>query len=156
MTPVHPHSSLSALTAAFSRARDPELSDLVGTHDGVFAGPWWLRYPAPHVIRLIGMPGWCGKTFRHSDVSTLLTGENLVRGADGQTQPSVPITARIGLSRLDRRPAIIIDYPRSASWPMRNITDELRPVDDHTLLGLTYGIPATPATGAPFILRRHL
>jgi hypothetical protein len=156
MTQLPAHSSLSSLTSAFSRSRDPELSDLLGTHDGLFAGPWWLRYPAPFVIKVIGMPGWCGKTFRRSSVDTMLIGDNLVRAADGQIKPSVPITARIGTARLDRRPAIIIDYPDTASWPLRNITDEVRPLDDDTLLGLTYGIPAAPSTGAPFILRHHL
>lgn len=100
------------------------------------------------------MPGWCGKTLRLSDDDSLLIGENRSRGADGQISASIPIAAHIGIARLDRRPALIVDYPHTAPWPWRHVTDELRPIDEHTLLGLTYGIPATPPAGVPFLLHR--
>lgn len=154
MTPVTGNGSLKALTQAFSRAADPRLSDLLGTHKGAFAGPWWLRCPAPLLMRVTGMPDWVGKTLRPTDNDTVITGENLIRAGETLTI-SIPITARLGVARLDRRPAIIVSYPRNAPWPWHHVTDELRPLDEHTLLGLTYGIPATPRAGAPFLLYRQ-
>jgi hypothetical protein len=153
MTSLPANSSLFTLATAFSRARDPELADLLGTHDGSFAGPWWLRWAAPITVNLTGMAGWCGKALRPSGADTLV-GENRSRGADGTVSASIPITARLGIARLDQRPAIIVDYPHTAPWPWRHVTDELRPLDGHTLLGLTYGIPATPPAGVPFLLHR--
>ena len=64
------------------------------------------------------------------------------------------MTARIGPSRLDGKPAIIVSYPKDARSPWRRATDELRALDDKTLLGLTWGIPGAPKSGTPFVLRR--
>jgi hypothetical protein len=35
------------------------------------------------------------------------------------------------------------------------VNDELRPLDDDTLLGLSFGLPLAPRGGAPFILNRR-
>ncbi|WP_067897516.1 hypothetical protein [Nocardia vaccinii] len=151
---VSEHSSLHELTTAFANARHPRLSDLLGAHDGSFAGPLWLRLPAPLLLAATGMAGWCGKSFQNTRDAHVIAGHNLARRG-GRIVESIPITAQIARARSDNGPALIVSYPPDAAWPWRHVTDELRPVDDHTLLGLTYGIPATPPAGAPFLLRRH-
>jgi hypothetical protein len=153
MSAIEASAGLDQLTAAFSRARDPWLDDLLGTHRGSFAGPWWLRLAASWTVRLTGMGPWCGKTLHRSGDDAVLEGANLIRRGQ-RVIASIPVSAHLGLARLDHGPAIIVDYPPTAPWPWRHVTDELRPLDNTTLLGLTYGIPATPPTGAPFLLHR--
>jgi hypothetical protein len=151
--------SMSALRQAFLSAPDPTLADLVGTHEGEFIGPGWLRAAGPVMTRLGRMPGWCGKRFAPAEGGPTeggtadLVGVNLVRSG-GQVSDSVPIKAAIGPSRLDGRPALIVVYPVDAPFPWPRVTDELRPFGDGVLLGMTFGIPASPPHGAPFLLRR--
>jgi hypothetical protein len=154
MSTIDAAAGLAELTAAFSRTRDPQLADLLGTHHGSFAGPWWLRGAAPVIVRLTGMGPWCGKTLHRTSDDAVFEGANLIRRGQ-RVVASMPISAHLGLARLDHRPAIIVDYPPTAPWPWCQVTDELRPLDQTTLLGLTYGIPATPPAGAPFLLHRN-
>lgn len=147
-----PNGSLSSLVEAFLNAAPPKLSMLIGDHKGEFAGPLWVRGPAPLLCALTGMRGWCGKTFKEVGPDTL-SGFNLVRAGSGVAN-SIPISARIAAARLDGRSALLVEYPSDAPFPWCRVTDELRPVGNGILLGLTYGIPGTPSEGAPFILRR--
>ena len=82
-----------------------------------------------------------------------LVGVNLVRSG-GQVERLGADEAAIGPSRLDGRPALIVGYPVDAPFPWPRVTDELRPFGDGVLIGMTFGIPASPPSGAPFLLRR--
>ena len=63
--------------------------------------------------------------------------------------------AHIGPSRVDGRPALVVKYPSDARWPLNRVTDELRPLDDRTLVGLSFGLPLAPRAGVPFVLSRR-
>jgi hypothetical protein len=148
----HPR-SVRELRRTFCDAPAPELRALVGTHEAEFAG--WLRLGGPLAMRLTGMPGWWGKRFRGPAGDGIsLEGENLLR-RHGHLVEAIPMTARIEASRVDGRPAIVVTYPPDARWPHRRVTDELRPLGEHTLLGLSFGLPLAPRDGAPFILHRR-
>ncbi|WP_410876122.1 hypothetical protein [Nocardia sp. A7] len=152
---VNARAALHTVYAAFRAATAPQLSDLVGDHDGQFAGPLWLRGCGPLTVAITGMRGWCGKSFvEPADSDTDLYGVNLVRRR-GTIEPSIPITARVGASRVDGEPALIVSYPASARFPWNRVTDELRPLSFGVLLGLTFGIPGAPSSGAPFVLHRR-
>jgi hypothetical protein len=103
-------------------------------------------------MSVTGVHGWWGKQFRPAGDS--LEGENLVRRRNGLVE-SIPMTARIAPSRVDGRPAILIEYPADAPWPHNRVRDELRPLGERTLLGLSFGLPFSPRGGAPFILHRR-
>jgi hypothetical protein len=83
-----------------------------------------------------------------------LEGENLLRRR-GRLVESIPMTAQIAPSRVDDRPAIVIEYPPDARWPHRRVNDELRPLGENTLIGLSFGLPLAPRGGAPFLLHRR-
>ncbi|MEU4317782.1 hypothetical protein AB0F85_05215 [Nocardia fluminea] len=152
---VNARAELRTVYAAFRAAPAPRLSDLVGDHEGQFAGPLWLRSCGPLTVAVTGMRGWCGKSFTEPDDSDVyLRGVNLVRRR-GTIEPSIPITAQIGASRVDGEPALIVSYPATARFPWNRVTDELRPFGSRRLLGLTFGIPGGPAGGAPFVLHRR-
>ncbi len=146
--------SLEQLRTAFRSAAQPTLADLGGAHEAQFIGPAWLRSLGPVAVRLGRMPGWCGKRFTaHHGGDGVLAGVNRTR-VHGVVRDSIPITARIGPSRVDGRPALLVTYPADARFPWPRVTDELRPFGTGTLLGLTFGIPLSPPRGAPFLLHR--
>ncbi len=146
--------STGALREAFRSGPDPTVEHLVGEHAGEYVGPRWVRTAGPVIMRLGRMPNWYGKRFALADDGTpTLVGVNLLRSGE-QIVDSVPMTAAIGPSRLDGRPALIIGYPVDAPFPWPRVTDELRPLDDSALIGVTFGIPGSLPGGTPFLLRR--
>jgi hypothetical protein len=146
--------STGALREAFRSAPEPTVDHLVGEHAGEYVGPLWLRTAGPLVMRLGRMPNWYGKRFALADDGTAtLVGVNLLRSGE-QIIDSVPMTAAIGPSRVDGRPALIIGYPVDAPFPWPRVTDELRPWDGAALIGVTFGIPGSLPGGTPFVLRR--
>ena len=82
-----------------------------------------------------------------------MVGVNLLKSGE-QVIDSIPMTAAIGPSRRDGRPALIIGYPVDAPFPWPRVTDELRPFGDSALIGVTFGIPGSLPGGTPFVLRR--
>jgi hypothetical protein len=152
MTELKSNPSVRDLQRAFREAPEPQLDALAGTHEAQFAG--WLRVGGPLAMGVTGMPGWWGKRFRPAGDGDSLEGENVLRRR-GDLVASIPMTAQIGPSRVDGRAAILIDYPADARWPHRRVRDELRPLDENTLLGLSFGLPLAPRGGAPFILHRQ-
>jgi hypothetical protein len=137
---------------AFAAAPPPDLQLLVGRHRAEFVGDRWWRLTGPRVAAVAGMPGWWGKQFEAGPAS-VLEGYNLVsRG--GELVRSYPMRARVAPSRTDGLPALVVSYPPPAPWQWRQVTDELKPLDEGTLVGLTFtSVPAFPA-GLPFVLHR--
>jgi hypothetical protein len=147
--------SLSALRAAFGTAPEPTLDDLVGEHAAEFVGPAWLRSVAPTGLRILGMPGWCGKRFDPDSGDGVLHGANRSRsGRSAAVVDSIPITARIAPSRLDGRSALVVAYPADARFPWPRVVDELRPFGSGALLGMTIWVQRLPLGVTPFLLRR--
>jgi hypothetical protein len=146
--------SMGALRDAFRRAPEPTLADLVGTHEGELVGPKWLRAALQRALAIGGMPGWCGKRFEAGpdEPDGVAVGVNLLR-REGQLRDSIPMTARIGPSRVDGRPSLVISYPHDGPFVWALVVDELRPFGAGTLLGITFEIPRVPL-GIPFLLHR--
>ncbi|MRJ75429.1 hypothetical protein GEV29_02670 [Aeromicrobium sp. SMF47] len=154
---IHDH-SLRALRRAWGSLPDPRLADLSGTFEASYVGAP-LRTVAPRGLALVGLPRWFGKRFRPTDADAAhLTGVNLLRGADGTgLSETLPMTATVGPSLADGRPALLVTYPGDAPRPWRWVRDEFRPWDDDTLLGMTFvDVPGLRrAPGTPFVLTRR-
>lgn len=148
-------SSLGELTRTFRAAGSPSLELLLGTHQASRLGPFWMVRPASLFLAATGMPGWWGKEFTSaaSGDGTMI-GHNL-REAEGRIVPSLPMTGRLGTSRVDGRPALVLTYGSDAPWPWRGVTDELRPVEDGVLLGLSFDIIERVPVAVPFLLERR-
>lgn len=145
--------NLRSIQTAFRDAPAPQTSQLAGRHEATFLGPWHLRGTAPWFMAVTGMPGWWGKAFDEPDAHDRLAGTNVLR-RKGVEREVVPMSAGLEPSPVDGRTDLVVRYPESAPWPWRGVTDHFRPVGDGVLLGLSFGIPMTPADGAPFVLRR--
>jgi cholesterol oxidase len=142
-----------ALQRRFSTLPPGSPEQLVGMLRAEFIGPRWLTLPAPLTVSLLGMPGWWGKRFALQADGTV-AGENLIEHG-GRFTPSFAMTATVEPSKADGLPALVVRYAADAPWPWRGVTDELRPLDDDTFLGLTFGLPSPISGGSPFLLRRE-
>jgi hypothetical protein len=146
-------SSLRACTAAFREAGEPTIELLLGRLRATSVGPSWMRWAAPLFLAATGMPGWWGKEFASAEQGTVMRGHNIV-DRDGSLVLSLAMTARLGASHVDARPALVATYDSDAPWPWRDVRDELRPLVDGSLLGLSFGLVPPLPTPAPFLLTR--
>ncbi|MBS9373720.1 hypothetical protein [Rhodococcus sp. B50] len=123
-----------------------------GTYRAVFVGPAALRVAAPRAIALGGMPRWYGKRFADGGSAV-----NLLDDGDGALREVLPMRVALEPSWLDGRNAIVVSYGAGGPVPWRWVRDEFRPVDEGTLLGLTFvATPASRIAASPFTLVRDL
>lgn len=118
----------------------------VGRHQALFIGPRLLQEAAPRGIALGGMRDWQGKRFDGAGGAVNLLGDG---------SETNPIRVTVEPSWYDGEPAIVCSYGRSARLPWRFVRDEFRPVDSHTLLGLSFvGGRWSRVLALPFLLVR--
>lgn len=130
----------------------PTLEEMVGDLAASFVPP--LQHLAPRGLAVVGLPRWHGKRFTRD--GEVLHGVNLVREPTGLSQ-RLPMTARIGPSLADGRPALVVSYAANAPRPWRWVRDEVRVLDAHTYVGLTFvTLPGLRRLGGtPFLLSRE-
>lgn len=126
----------------------------LGTPDAV-EGLWEasfltpMRTVAPLGLGLIGLPRWHGKQLSADG------GVNVVRTRDGDLRETLAMTMCPDISWADGGPALALGYATDAPRPWRWVRDELRALDAHTILALTFtDRPGLRSTGLPFLLRR--
>lgn len=148
--------TLFGLRSRWSSLEAVSLDELTGDHEAEFLAP--LRRLAPAGLGLIGLPRWFGKRFRPGPDSSA-TGVNLVRpsGPGEALDEVMPMQVRTGRSVIDGGPAVVIDYAPGTRAPWPWVRDELRRLDDRTLVGMTVldvrGLRLLG--GTPFLLRRR-
>ncbi|GAA2732925.1 hypothetical protein [Actinocorallia aurantiaca] len=156
MTTTPQSHSLRALRAAWSTLAAPALTDFEGDFQASFVGAP-LRAIAPRGLALVGLPRWYGKRFTPPQPGAdAVQGVNLLNARDGGLEETLPMTATIGASLSDGRPALIVAYSVDSRLPWRWVRDEFRVWDPGTFLGMTFVDlpPARRAGGTPFMLTR--
>lgn len=140
---------LAAFPALFRSLPIRPIDRLAGLYSGQFTGPLWLRLLSRPVLWLGGLPGWWGKVIAGAG-----DGFNLVRPEEAILS-SVPFRLERRPSLLDGQPGVTLRYPETARLPLPWLVDELRPLDERTLLGMTMlnrlGLHRLPV---PFLLHR--
>jgi hypothetical protein len=112
-----------------------------------FIGPGWLRASAGPSIALSGLRGWQGKRFIDAQQAT-----NVLQGGREKLQMRC-VEAR---SLVDGRLGTALRYAADAAPPWRWVCDELRELDDNTLLGMTVvDLPLLRRLPMPFLLQRQ-
>ncbi|WP_206509285.1 hypothetical protein C5142_20005 [Rhodococcus sp. BGS-1C] len=154
---IHDH-TLRKLGRAWGTLATPQLTDLVGDFEASYVGRP-LRAVAPRGLALVGLPRWYGKRFAASpNRPGTLDGQNLLRPTRGAgLTETLPMSAAIGSSLADGRPALLVTYPADGPRPWRWVRDEFRPWHpDGVLLGMTFvDVPGLRrAPGTPFVLTR--
>ena len=148
-TPLRPDASLRELRSLFSTLDAPGEAILKGFYRACFIGPWWLRKSAPPTLYLTGLPNWQGKRFLSVDRAVNIV---LVGGA-----PTEALSMSVATlpSHLDAKPVAAVQYGAEAPLPWRWVIDELRAIDDHTMLGMTIVCKQlVEHLSFPFLLRR--
>jgi hypothetical protein len=108
-----------------------------------------LRTTGRPGVALLGLPSWQGKQFLDPLLAT-----NIV-GTGSRQRERLQMHCAIAPSTLDHRPCAVLSYDADAPRPWRWITDELRRLDEHRLLGMTQlHHPWLRAPALPFLLTR--
>lgn len=143
-------SSLSQIRQVFEGLEPAPAHMRVGFFQASFIGPIWLRATAGPSIALSGLPGWRGKRFLDAETAT-----NVLDRKGGVIE-KLRMQCREGRSLIDGRPGVALHYGEDAALPWRWIVDELRVLNESTLLGMTViNLPLLRCLALPFLLRRE-
>ncbi|SDW25924.1 hypothetical protein [Marinobacter mobilis] len=141
--------SVRALKDLYSSLHVPGAEMRHGFFRASFIGPFWMRISGRPTLDLTGLPGWQGKRFLTSDTATNV----LLR--KGEHIDALNMTVANVTSYVDGSPGVALRYGAEAPIPWRWVRDELRAIDDNTLLGITFvDLPVLRHFPMPFLLER--
>lgn len=123
--------SLKQFRNLFISLPAPQTASIHGVYRAVFVGPGWLRTSAGPALALSGLGGWWGKEFSADG-----TAINIVLRA-GKFSTRFPMKLVNARSFIDGREGIALHYQAGNPFPWMHIVDELRRINDTTLLGMT-------------------
>lgn len=151
---AHQRTSMRELKELFSSLPPPAPAMRRGFFRASFIGPAWLRATGRPSVELSGLPGWQGKKFLNADDAT-----NVLKKR-GALVEALAMRVTPGISQVDGKPGVALHYvPQDgtpAPLPWRWVRDELRAVDDNTLLGMTVvNLPLLRHLAFPFLLVRE-
>lgn len=150
MTAAFRTSSLGALKTLFATLPAPDTGFRHGFFRASFVGPFWYRIGGFPTMDLTGLRHWQGKKFLTPDSAT-----NILKRGEGTVQAlSMKVVEAISL--IDGQPVVALQYGKEAPFPWRHVRDELRVIDERTLLGLTrVDLPILRHFAFPFLLERE-
>lgn len=126
----------------------PEVVSIHGVYRASFVGPGWLRASAGPALVASGLGGWWGKEF--SEDGTVV---NIVLRA-GKFSPLFPMKLVHTKSFIDNKEGLALHYQTGNPFPWMHVVDELRRIDERTLLGMTLAnVNGMRRLAFPFILR---
>lgn len=133
----------------FSTLPNPTPAQREGFFRASFIGPWWMRISGKPTLDLTGLPNWQGKKFLSSEQSTNVLFHK------GEMREALHMTVQNVVSYVDGREGVALCYGTDAPRPWRWVRDELRMVDEHTIMGITYvDLPILRWFPFPFLLER--
>lgn len=142
--------SLIEIRKIFQQLSPPDEAFRVGFFRASFIGPWWLRKTASPSLSLTGLPNWQGKQFKDPHTAT-----NILKTSAGLTEKYLMACLQ-GSSKLDGKMSVYLDYGVNAPMPWRWVCDELRILDEQTLLCMTIiDLPILRHFPMPFLLSRE-
>ena len=142
--------SLRRFRELFASLNVPRAGALAGRYRGTFVGPAWARALARPALQITGLGGWWGK-----DVFDNGTAINIVL-RDGRLSTRFPMVFVQEGSHIDGREGLALHYQKGNPFPWMLIVDEIRRIDDSTLLGMTrLNIPGLRWFALPFVLGKQ-
>lgn len=124
--------SIGPLKQIFRTGRSIDASELAGFYAGEPAGPWWFRLGSGPTMEFAGFGGWLGKQFLGQGRAVNLF------DCDGGSWQHFPMTLGRRPSLVDGQDTLVLLYPGTARAPWCWVTDELRWVNDGSILGMTF------------------
>lgn len=142
-------SSFKKLAKLFSGLESADENKSVGVYEAEFIGPWWYRNTAGVSVGLVGLPRWKGKRICGKGNAINLLAKK------ASVEEFVPMRVAAQISRLDRRASLVLTYPDDSPFLLRYFIDELRQLDENTILAMTIvDLPLLKYLPFPFLLHR--
>jgi hypothetical protein len=142
--------NLKSFRELFTSLIVPDVISLRGTYRASFVGPAWLRTSANPALVITGLGGWWGKEFH--DEGTAI---NIVLRA-GKFSTRFPMKLVKAESFIDHKEGLALHYQQGNPFPWMYVVDELRQLDETTILGMTIpNVSGLRALAFPFILQKH-
>ncbi len=136
----------------FASLEIPEAHTLCGKYRGEFVGPRWVRIFAWPALLAAGLGGWWGKLM-YVDGRAI----NIVC-REGNFSTCHPMKFRKERSHIDRQEGLALHYQYQRDNPFLwlFVVDEIRRLDETTLLGMTRPkIPGLRWLAFPFVLKKQ-
>jgi hypothetical protein len=142
--------SLESLRRLFPMLAPPEPGALDGVYRAQLTGPSWWQQLSKIVLAPAGLGGWWGKEFDGQG-----NGKNIVSRGES-LERVLPMEVVETISLVDGRQGISLRYPPGSRFPWTWCVDELRQIDEGTLLGMmVVNVGPLRKLAFPFILHRH-
>ena len=142
--------SIGWYRAQFNMLNSPTIAEMNGRFHSEFVGPGWLRTIAPPGLAPLGLGGSWGKTFDGNG-----GGMNIVQ-RKGQLQEIMPVVLKEEASKINGRSGLNITYPPGSRFPWPWVVDEIRWLDENTILGMTLVTKAgLHRLALPFMLHKN-
>jgi hypothetical protein len=151
--PVNPvelnRMSLRQFRELFTSLTVPDQTSIRSLYRASFVGPAWLRTSANPALAITGLGGWWGKEF-HDDGTAI----NIVLRA-GKFSTRFPMKFVKAKSFIDHKDGLALHYQQGNPFPWMYVVDELRRMDEQTLLGMTIpNVSGLRGLAFPFILQK--
>jgi len=104
-------------------------STSIGDYQAIIVGPKLMQFFAKITLPLIGFYRWKGKRLQGNG-----KGVNIYLDKNNKDFPKNPMNIATSASWLDRKPALILSYPAGSPFFCRFLRDELRRLDDDTII----------------------
>ena len=129
----------------------PDVNHLAGKYKGTFVGPAWVRWLVKPLLWITGLGGWWGK-----DVDASGKAINIVL-RKGKFPTHFPMEFIREKSQIDGTLGMTLYYQKGNPFPWMFIVDEMRQLDEITLLGMSHlNIPGLRWFALPFVLQKQL
>lgn len=127
----------------------PQANSLPGRYHDTFVGPAWLRIAVKPALLITGLGGWWGKEIFQDGTAINIVLRN------GKLSRCFPMKVICGKSVLDRQNGLALRYQKGNPFPWMFIIDEIRRIDEITLLGMSrLNIPGLRWFAIPFVLQK--
>ncbi len=139
----------SQFRSLFSGLAIPASASLAGSYQAAFVGPAWLRASAAPALALSGLGGWWGKEFSLDGTAINI----VLRSGSFSTRFSMKMVQT--RSFIDQKMGLALHYQDGSPFPWMFVVDEIRRLDQTSLLGMTIAnLRGLRSLAFPFILKK--
>jgi hypothetical protein len=151
--------SLKQFRDLFNSLSIPNPNDIRGKYRAAFVGPAWLRTSAAPALSISGLGGWWGKEFFDDGTAINIifhAGNFSTRFKMKFVNAKSLIDQKGGLALHYQKGGLALHYQKGNPFPWMYVVDEIRRVDEFTLLGMTIAnVSGLRGMAFPFILQKQ-
>ncbi|MDF3819761.1 hypothetical protein P3G55_07625 [Leptospira sp. 96542] len=112
-----------------------------------WVGPIWFQRIAKISLNFLSFKNWWGKSFDGTE-----TAYNLFTKKESlDLEKKYPMKTYIGLSKIDNKPCLFLEYGKNSPFPWPLFVDEFRVLPNGSFLGMNYP-KFLPKLALPFLI----